>query len=227
MKFESYPFDNHNCYLELVNWLGASYRVQLQSPKLYVWNDQAGQELLGHIVDKESNRMDYFFRFESLPPENFYETGYDYSMFRIKISFNRTEKGQAKIFSSYHIPIAVYACLSLVSYGIELEQVPGRMGLLITLSLIMINTYNSVDAPNNRGFSNIEVWFALNLFPALFAILEYGLLLTVKKFVSKAIWILGKPFSIQALAKTMDFAALLSVTVYLIIVNVHFWLFSN
>ena len=37
-------------------------------------------------------------------------------------------------------------------------QVPGRMGLLVTLHLISSNVYNSLNAPQKRGFSYIEVW---------------------------------------------------------------------
>ena len=63
----------------------------------------------------------------------------------------RTDKSRKKIFGSYHASTGIFAGLSLVSYFIPPDIVPGRMGMLITLFLILINSYNSVDAPPDRG----------------------------------------------------------------------------
>ena len=57
------------------------------------------------------------------------------------------------------------------------------MGMVVTLYLISANVYNSVDAPKNRGFSYIEIWMIGSQFPILLALLEYGILLYLKKVV--------------------------------------------
>ena len=61
-------------------------------------------------------------------------------------------------------------------------QVPGRMGMLVTLYLMLINSHNSVEAPSGRGFSNIEVWFIGTQAPIAFGIIEYGVILSLKRF---------------------------------------------
>ena len=61
-------------------------------------------------------------------------------------------------------------------------QVPGRMGMLVTLYLMLINSHNSVEAPSGRGFSNIEVWFIGIQAPIAFGIIEYGAILALKRF---------------------------------------------
>ena len=61
-------------------------------------------------------------------------------------------------------------------------QVPGRLGLLITLYLIATNVYNSINAPSQRGFSYIEIWMIGIQFPMLVGIIEYGILLAMKKY---------------------------------------------
>ena len=61
-------------------------------------------------------------------------------------------------------------------------QVPGRMGLVITLYLILINSYTSVKAPPRRGFSFIELWFGGVQLPIIVAVLEYGFILAYLKF---------------------------------------------
>ena len=39
--------------------------------------------------------------------------------------------------------------------------------MVLTLYLISANVYNSVDAPNSRGFSYIEIWMLGTQFPIL------------------------------------------------------------
>ena len=54
------------------------------------------------------------------------------------------------------------------------------MGLLVTLFLISSNVYGSLKAPTNRGFSNIEIWVLGTQGTILFAIIEYGFVLSWK-----------------------------------------------
>ena len=60
--------------------------------------------------------------------------------------------------------------------------VPGRMGMLIMLYLIQIDTYNSAEVPPHQGFGSIEFWFIGMQIPILLGILEYGTTLAMKKF---------------------------------------------
>ena len=96
--------------------------------------------------------------------------------------FKRTKRSRNRIFTRFHVTTAIFAILSLLSFSIQPDVVPGRMGMLIMLYLIQINTYNSFDAPPNRGFSSIETWFIGMQVPILLAITEYGFLLTMKRY---------------------------------------------
>ena len=60
------------------------------------------------------------------------------------------------------------------------------MGMIVTLYLISTNVYNSVEAPNVRGFSYIEIWMIGTQIPILIALLEYGFILYLKKVVKKS-----------------------------------------
>ena len=62
-----------------------------------------------------------------------------------------------------------------------MQKVPGRMGMIVTLYLISANVYNSVEAPNDRGFSYIELWMVGTQFPILLALCEYGIVLYLQK----------------------------------------------
>ena len=76
-----------------------------------------------------------------------------------------------------------YLCIPMQYYYNLLLKVPGRMGMLVTLCLISSNVYIAVDAPLQRGFSYIEVWFLGMQLPILFAIVEYSLILGMNKFL--------------------------------------------
>ena len=80
-----------------------------------------------------------------------------------------------------YFPTGFFALLSLVSFSIDLQMVPGRLGLLVTLYLIMTNVYISVEGPKSRGFSYIEIWFVGMQIPIIFGIMEYAMLLTMKR----------------------------------------------
>ena len=57
--------------------------------------------------------------------------------------------------------------------------------MIVTLYLISTNVYNSVDAPQDRGFSNIEVWMIGAQFPIILALCQYGFVLYLKKNANK------------------------------------------
>ena len=57
--------------------------------------------------------------------------------------------------------------------------------MIVTLYLISANVYNSVEAPNGRGFSYIELWMVGTQIPILLALCEYGFVLYLKKVETK------------------------------------------
>ena len=59
------------------------------------------------------------------------------------------------------------------------------MGMIVTLYLISANVYNSVEAPDGRGFSYIEIWMVGTQFPILLALCQYGFVLYLKKVDKK------------------------------------------
>ena len=108
----------------------------------------------------------------------------------------------------------IFALLSLISYSINPEVVPGRLGLLVTLYLIASNVYNALNIPKNRGFSYIELWYSGIQLLIFGAILEYGIVLTMLKY-----W---KKYS-PGFIKKMDKWAFCLALIFLIIFNICYW----
>lgn len=224
MNFYDFPFDDHKCQIMLINWAGASYRVQLSGPTIYTYDNEQKKEVGGESVQIQSKKLDYLFGFESLENSvDFFENGLNYSMVLVDMKITRTQEGRTKIFSAFHMPTGIFALTSLISFFIEPEQVPGRMGLLITLCLIIINSYNSIDAPSRRGFSPIEVWFVGNLFPILLGILQFGVVLFMKKYLKKKD-ITVKDLDLAGIVKRLDLFTFAFLFGYLIIFNISYWL---
>ena len=60
----------------------------------------------------------------------------------------------------YYLPSTLFVITSWVSFLIPPEVVPGRMALLVTLFLVLINIFNNVTnvSPNTEGMTAISSW---------------------------------------------------------------------
>ena len=95
------------------------------------------------------------------------------------------------------------------------EKVPGRMGMIVTLYLILINTYVSVAAPNGRGFSFFEIWYVGVQIPIVFALLEYGIILyLIRKHGME--WELGFGKNFQEIIFRVDQGSFVLSTLYIV-----------
>ena len=65
-------------------------------------------------------------------------------------------------------------------------QVPGRMGMLVILFLILTTIHGNVKGPSSRGFSYLEVWYSGMFLPVIVAIIEYALLLATLKYKNES-----------------------------------------
>ena len=60
----------------------------------------------------------------------------------------------------YYLPSTLFVITSWVSFLIPPEVVPGRMALLVTLFLVLINIFNNVTSitPNTEGMTALSSW---------------------------------------------------------------------
>ncbi len=77
----------------------------------------------------------------------------------------------------------LFVVVSWVSFLVPPEVVPGRMAMLITLFLVLINIFNTVtsNSPNTEGMNAITAWMLVCIFFVFGALGGYAFLLWRKK----------------------------------------------
>ena len=176
MDFTLFPFDHHSCDMIFYLTQHPSDYVMFDSPM--VFKGQNNVSIGEESMNIPTKRLPYTISVESLNTSIVYTLNRKRSATGVRFHFARNSIGL--LLGGYYLPTGIFASLSLVSFIIKPEIVPGRMGLLVTLFLISTNVYGQVDAPKGRGFSLIELWMLGTNFPILAAIVEYGYVLVLQ-----------------------------------------------
>merc|ERR1719435_681665 len=82
-----------------------------------------------------------------------------------------------------YLPSFMFVVTSWVSFLIKPEVVPGRMALLVTLFLVLINIFNSVreQAPISSRLNAVDLYLVVCIFFVFAALLEYAVILLMLK----------------------------------------------
>ena len=91
-------------------------------------------------------------------------------------TIRRKYKGGKKAIA-FFATTSLVAALSLVTFFVPRENAPGRLGVLVTLYLLLINLYRSMEVPTKIGFGYIDQWFITIQVPVLVSVIEYGFIL--------------------------------------------------
>lgn len=105
---------------------------------------------------------------------------------------------------------------------IPYEVVPGRMGLLITLSLVLVNLFISIttNSPNSKSLTHISTWVLACIIFVQAAVLEYGCILFLKHVRYNQVSDLGQ----KILHRIDSFCLLISIKAFAIF-NFIYWLY--
>ena len=186
MDFSSYPFDSHTCFWKL----RSHYENTIATEKLTIATLQNEKNSVMASEDQpliiDSNTLPYHIEI-SIGQEGIeLAEGANKSTASVQFKFTRKKEGRYELMSAYFVPTGLFATLSLVSYLIKPEIVPGRMGMLVVLFLILTNIHGTVKGPSSRGFSYIEVWYVGMFTPIVVAIIEYAALLAAMKYKTES-----------------------------------------
>ena len=189
MNFANFPFDQQNCEWTYRPADLLSAQAILKTPNLYVTQSQSYTKYLstGNAIKLNNHgglQFDASIQVKDsiLVPLLDGEDNITFSYSGVEFSFARSVNEINKLLISYYFPSGAFAILSLFSFFINPLVVPGRMGMLVTIFLVVTTTYNGVKAPPGRGFSYIELWYIGVQIPILFALLDYGIILAINKY---------------------------------------------
>lgn len=80
---------------------------------------------------------------------------------------------------NYYLPSGLFVVVSWISFLVPAEIIPGRMALLVTLFLVLVNIFNTVttNTPKAEGLTAIEAWMLSCILFVFASLIEYACLL--------------------------------------------------
>jgi len=171
MDFNLYPFDKQACYI-----LEGSMTEDWDGKSFVIWGNF-------FFESKIARRLPYEVKLELLDPELLAKGklfgDMRYSGWRIalkrKILIHLTEA---------FMPSTLFVALSWLSFLIPPDVVPGRMALLVTMLLVLVNIFLRVTAsvPMSTKITAMGAWIIGGIFLVALALMEYGLILYLKRY---------------------------------------------
>ncbi|XP_023323455.1 glutamate-gated chloride channel subunit beta [Eurytemora carolleeae] len=170
MRFERYPLDEHICKFR-VGSTNMDINLMRFEEALVQYNEKKRNTILDYLIEvlplEQSDRiLDY--------------SGMNYSVTGFEM---RLSRHVLKYLYIYYLPSGLFVVVSWVGFLIPPEVVPGRMAMLITLFLVLINIFNIVtsNSPNVEGMTAIAAWMLVCIFFVFGALVGYAYLLWKKK----------------------------------------------
>jgi len=171
MRFESYPLDRHVCRFRLGS---SSYNDQQMrfSTTLLDYNQASQNTILDYeVVAEELDIQDRQLLYGKMG--NYSLAGFQFNL----------KRHMAKYVWNYHFPSGLFVMVSWVSFLVSPSVVPGRMGLLVTLFLVLTNMFNTIntESPTVEGLTSISIWLLSCIVFVAAAVTEYAGILYLKR----------------------------------------------
>merc|ERR1711899_582400 len=168
MNFDDYPLDAHTCQFQVGSYYDTNKTVGCVSSYVY---DESRQRSLQHYIKFYNLTAEY--KTVILPSGSYAACGFQLQLVRKTMQF----------LVQVYLPSGMFVVVSWVSFLIKPEVVPGRMALLVTLFLVLINIFNSVRerAPISSRLNAVDFYLVICIFLVFTALLEYAVILLLLK----------------------------------------------
>ena len=179
MTFDRFPFDIHNCPFQVSSYYGTEDTVNCTSKHDY---EEERQRSLQYFITIDA--LPFKYRKYSVDNRRFTACGVNILLKRTKV----------QILFQVYLPSMLLAIVSWISFVIKPEVVPGRMGLLATIFLVLINIFNGVKstAPVSRSLNALDLYLLVCIAQVFAALIEYAIILFIGKHGVKSIFIPNK-----------------------------------
>jgi len=170
MVFDAFPLDTQICKFQVGSYSYDDVRMVFDVSTLgYIQNTQS--IILDYAINiKNLRRNDQMFDAGALG--NFSLAGFEMTLERHFTSYIIT----------YYLPSGLFVVVSWISFLIPPDIVPGRMALLITLFLVLVNIFNNINSnsPKAEGLTAIEIWMLACILFVFGALIVYAAILNQK-----------------------------------------------
>ena len=172
MKFDHYPLDTQQCPFRIGSFYSTEETVDCTAE---------------YEFDRSMQRSLQYFTEIDLLPEKYGTIIIDsrhYAVCGINIVLNRT---RMQIFFQVYLMSILFVMVSWASFIIEPDVVPGRMGVLVTTFLVLINIFNGVksNAPKSTIMNAVDVYLIICIVHVFLAFTEYAVVLFGKRYKGK------------------------------------------
>jgi len=171
MLFDSFPLDTQRCKFQVGSYSYDMNRMVFDVSTLGYIQKTQSIILDYEIVIKDLKKSDRIFEAGALG--NFSLAGFEMTLSRHVMSYIIT----------YYLPSGLFVVVSWISFLIPPDIVPGRMTLLITLFLVLVNIFNNVttNSPKAEGLTAIEIWMLVCILFVFGALIVYAVILYLKQ----------------------------------------------
>ena len=149
MHFDKFPLDTQTCKFLVGSYSYDDSQMTFSTIKAGYSNKEGNSIALDYEIEiNELSKEDSLLIFEGLG--NFSLAGFELVLRRYVSTYIIT----------YYLPSGLFVIVSWISFLIPMDVIPGRMALLVTLFLVLVNIFNNVttNTPKAEGLTAIEAW---------------------------------------------------------------------
>ncbi len=171
MRFDSYPLDEHTCKFQVGSYTFDSTLMEFNTIGLN-YMEQNQNVILDFSAQIAPLKREDCYYMNSKQTFNFSVSGFEITLRRNRLTY----------ILNYYFPSGMFVIVSWVSFLIPPDSIPGRMALLVTLFLVLINLLSSIlsQSPTAETMTAISIWMLACLLFVFGALLGYaGLLITI------------------------------------------------
>lgn len=148
MRFDKFPLDTQVCKFQVGSY---SYN----DDKMVFNTISAGYQKGSNTI-----ALDYAITIKPLKEEDAVFLGGGLGNFSLAGFEMKLQRHVSTYIITYYLPSGLFVIVSWISFLIPMDVIPGRMALLVTLFLVLVNIFNTVttNTPKAEGLTAIEAW---------------------------------------------------------------------
>ena len=150
MRFDKFPLDTQACKFQVGSYSYNDKIMSFLTEKAGYSGGKSGNSIALDYAIKISHLKPYDAVFAGGGLGNFSLAGFEMVLHRYVSTYIIT----------YYLPSGLFVIVSWISFLIPMDVIPGRMALLVTLFLVLVNIFNTVttNTPKAEGLTAIEAW---------------------------------------------------------------------